>query len=50
LGTSSVQCNWKPSTRGIVSITGRLLPTNDSYLGAAASPLSVSITPRTIKR
>ena len=50
LGTSSVQCNWKPSTRGIVSITGRLLPTNNSYLSAAASPLSVSITPRTTKR
>ena len=49
-GTGSVQCNWKPSNRGSTTITGRLLPTDNNYLSSVASPLSVSVTPRTTSR
>lgn len=44
--TFTATCSWKPSKRGGTFITATSVPTSNSYTGATASPLSVTVANR----
>jgi hypothetical protein len=46
----SVTCTWKPSLRGNFYVSAISTPTSASTSGASATPVSVNIASRSIKR
>lgn len=46
-GTTSVTCNWKPSSSGKVTLKAKLTPSNSSIPVVTSNPLQVSIGRRT---
>lgn len=43
-------CNWRSSTRGSVSITARLVPSDSAFLASLSSAKSLLVTNRTTRR
>jgi hypothetical protein len=51
LSTSlSASCSWKPSTRGALALTARLVPTNSAYLPSISNAASIKVMGRTNNR
>jgi hypothetical protein len=48
--SGSVNCGWKPITHGMVTLTAILSPTDSSYTGSSANPISVTVSPRSVSR
>ena len=43
----SVTCGWKPSNRGLVSLSATAAPTGAGITGATASPVNIVVERRT---
>jgi hypothetical protein len=52
-GSSSsylVTCSWRPSNRGLVSLTAAAVPTDIEIIGSSANPMSIMVGKRVLAR